>query len=433
MFFARVTAMVFLLFGGVNVLMLWGLHRQWWRYPGVRRASWIVPLVGVAFSGLWALTRTSGLESLSPVIGIILSFLFVTTLMLTAALPFSGLALTLERVIRRLWRKDRKGEQREGEMVPAGSVSGSDLSVTSGPEERVDLRRRSLVTAGATILPMIAVGSSAGGVVGATRGYTYTPVELRYPDLHPDLDGLKILHISDLHLGYYITLDDLEELLIGAEAHRPDLVTVTGDLSDDMTVYHDALRMIDGLKPRHGTYASLGNHEYYRGIREVMAAFERGPVPLLLESGTTVKVGRGEIWVGGADDPVGGERREGIGDNDVFLAKSVAEALDGAPSEAFHMMLTHRPEGFDPAAAAGLDLTLAGHTHAGGQMGWNGRSFVETFFGIGKYMWGLYEKNDGASKLYTSAGAGHWLPFRLGVPREVPVYTLRRGRIVSRG
>lgn len=419
MFLVRVTAIVFLLFGGINALMLWGLHRQWWRYPYVRRAAWIVPLVGLAFSGLWALTKVAGLDLLHPMIGVILSFLFVSTMMLTVALPFSGLALTMERIIRWLWRKDRRGEAAADEHPPP--------DVTESPEEKVDLGRRSLVTAGATFLPLLAVGSSAAGVIGSTRGYTFTPVELFYPGLHPDLDGFRILQISDLHLGFYITLDDLEELLIGAGPYRPDLVTVTGDLSDDLAVFYDALRMIDQLKPKYGTFATLGNHEYYRGIREVLQAYERGPIPLLVSQGASVKVGGGEIYVGGADDPVGGERRRGVEDNERFLHQSVTTAIDGAPSDAFHLMLTHRPEGFDPAAGLDVDLTLAGHTHAGGQMGWNGRSFVETWLGLGKYMWGLYEQNGGASKLYTSAGAGHWLPFRLGVPREVPVYTVRRG------
>jgi predicted MPP superfamily phosphohydrolase len=74
------------------------------------------------------------------------------------------------------------------------------------------------------------------------------------------------------------------------------------------------------------------------------------------------------------------------------------------------------------AARNGVQLTLAGHTH-GGQIGFNGRSLLYTI-NPEKYMWGLYEKGD--DKLYVSAGAGHWFPYRIGCPAEIPLYVLRR-------
>ncbi len=406
------SAVIFLVFGGLLALLLRTLHVQWWkRSPRLRRATWLVPLAGIGLTALWALAQVLETDWLMAGAGFIVSFLFVSFLMLTVALPLSGMILSVERFVRWVRRKD------------IGDDDDADSDATEKTPE-IDLGRRSVITAGATALPLIAIGSSATGVIASTSDFTFSEHTLRYPGLHPDLEGLKILHISDLHLGYYVRLDDLEELLIGAEKYRPDLVVVTGDLTDDLSVVGEAIGMIDQLKPTHGTVATLGNHEYYTGITEILRAYDRGPVPLLVNRGSSLKIGGAEIYIGGADDPASGGRR--YDDKERFLRRAVEESLDGAPSDAFHLMLTHRPEGFDAAAANGLDLTLAGHTHAGGQMGWNGRSFVETFFGMGKYMWGLYEKNDGASKLYTSAGAGHWLPFRLGVPREVPVYTLKR-------
>ena len=86
-------------------------------------------------------------------------------------------------------------------------------------------------------------------------------------------------------------------------------------------------------------------------------------------------------------------------------------------------MMSHRTSGFDYSAAQGNDLTLAGHTH-GGQIGFNGRSLL-TSLNPERYMRGLYER--GGSKLYVSAGAGHWFPYRLGCPPEIPTYVLTSG------
>ena len=80
------------------------------------------------------------------------------------------------------------------------------------------------------------------------------------------------------------------------------------------------------------------------------------------------------------------------------------------------------PEGFDPAAKAGVDLTLSGHTH-GGQIGFNGKSAFEPLWPDG-YLWGGYRR--GASSLYTTAGFGDWFPFRLGCPSEAPLLVLKR-------
>jgi uncharacterized protein len=85
--------------------------------------------------------------------------------------------------------------------------------------------------------------------------------------------------------------------------------------------------------------------------------------------------------------------------------------------------MSHRPDAFDHAAVRGIDLTLAGHTH-GGQIGMFGRSVFESYWPE-RYLWGRYERN--GSQLYTSAGVGHWFPFRLGCPPEAPVIELTRG------
>lgn len=441
------------LFGAVNALLIWILHRQWWRLRAVRHAVWLFPVTGLLADGLWILSAYLESDIGLSVFSVIVSLFLVLSLALTISLPFSGAALTLERLI--LWavrfgkRQMRKREEKKDSSgfeggpaivspaiaAPAVPVNGSDGKQHEDVKRAgtVDSTRRSLITIGAAAIPAFAVGSGAYGVLRSGASVVFTPQDMFFPDLHPDLDGFRILHISDLHLGPCISLDSLEDLLTEAERFPTDMVLVSGDTADDLTMLPDALRMIAQRPADHGTYASLGNHEYYRGIGEVLRTFDTGPVPLLVDAGHRVDVGRTGLYLGAADDPAAmGRGLRGEAGKEEFLRKSVEQAFDGAPSDDFHLLMTHRPEGFDAAAELGIPLSVAGHTHGGMQLGWNGRSLVETWFGMGKYMWGHYQQNGGASQLYTSAGAGHWFPFRLGIPREVPIYTLRRGSVPSR-
>lgn len=419
----------------VIFLLTWTLHRQWWRIGGVRRALWVAPLVVLSTIGLWALAAYLRWELPESIFGYLSATFAVVTIALVIALPFSGLALTLERITlavqRRLQRKSNRGDQLpKGETLLAidrGSDSdkvnvNANVNVNvnanvNANDHLVDHGRRSVITIGAAAFPLIAVGAGVTGIFQSGGRVRMPEVTLTWKDLPPSLVGLRILHLSDIHLGYYHNLDDLEAIMLEAERHRPDLVLVTGDISDDLSMLPGALRIIDGLKAPLGTFASLGNHEYYRGIRDVLSAIDKGPIPLLRNSGQSVKVGSAAIHISGADDPAA---THGVTTAD-FLRRTVDAALDGAPSNVFHILMSHRPKGFNEAAKQGIDLTLSGHTHGGIQIGFAGRSVLEPWYPE-EYFWGHYRK--GNSQLYTSGGVGHWFPFRLGCPPEAPIYIL---------
>jgi predicted MPP superfamily phosphohydrolase len=133
-----------------------------------------------------------------------------------------------------------------------------------------------------------------------------------------------------------------------------------------------------------------------------------------------VQVGQAKLFVGGADDPV-----HLAGDIEGRLGPSIARAAEGSGPSDFRLLLCHRPEGFGPAIAHGFDLTLSGHTH-GGQLGLFGRSLFERLYPDTGW-WGTYERarpGRGPARLYTTSGFGHWFPFRLGCPTEMPVLVL---------
>ena len=137
-----------------------------------------------------------------------------------------------------------------------------------------------------------------------------------------------------------------------------------------------------------------------------------------MNEGLTVPVGAATLYLGGVDDP----RFLRSPASYAQLRNSVEQAVSASPSDAFTVLLSHRSQALDYAAPTGTDLILAGHTH-GFQLGMAGRSFFEPFFPE-RYIWGHYEK--GRTQLYTTAGVGHWLPFRFGCPPEAPIITLHR-------
>jgi predicted MPP superfamily phosphohydrolase len=307
---------------------------------------------------------------------------------------------------------------------------------TDAPHERTRpgrVSRRALIRAGTASLPAMAALTGVRGLAGGRERPRVRVVPIGYEDLHPDLDGLRILQLSDLHLGACAGLEDLAEgLRTAIRAQRPDLIVLTGDLADDPRLIPGALELAARAGARHGVFASLGNHEYLHDIHVTRPHYDASGVPLLVSTGRTLSIGRARLFIGGADDPV-----HMSGDIAGMLHPSITRASAHSPAEAdFRLLLCHRPEGFGPAADAGFDLTLSGHTH-GGQLGVFGRSILEKLR-PGTGWWGLYtrKRSDRAalrsklasspSRLYTTSGFGHWFPFRVGCPTEMPVLVLQR-------
>ncbi|WP_437806464.1 metallophosphoesterase [Sorangium sp. So ce1078] len=286
------------------------------------------------------------------------------------------------------------------------------------PAPATAISRRALVRASLSILPASAAGAGVRGLASAPEAPRVPLVRMRFRDLHPDLAGLRILHLSDLHLGVARHVEDLEALLARVAPLAPDLIVLTGDVADDLGQLEAALDVLHLYRPRLGIFASLGNHEYLNRIERTRPIYEASRVELLVDRGVTLLAGSARIHIAGADDPVVWDRDQ----VETFLERSVARCREQAPEGAFRLLLCHRPEGFAPAARHGFHLTLAGHTH-GGQVGLFGRSAFQAFF-PDLHLWGAYRR--GESRLYTTSGFGHWFPFRLGCPTEAPIIELAR-------
>lgn len=370
------------------------LH-AWWHKPLVQRAHKWLPIFGLFAATIWTLGTV-----LQNYVLIMLGAAPVVVLLISASTYLAALPLAI--LIHALHIRNYKSSpQRKHE----------DASVPR-------LNRRAFLRRSAAALPVFSVMSGWTGVADSFETVRIPQFTFKFPTLPSALHGLKICQLSDMHLGYFRGLRDMEQLFEKIVAHRPDLVLVTGDIADDLALLPDILRMLAALKPPHGVYASLGNHEYYRGIKTVRKHFEASTIPLLCSAGVAVPVKDATLFLGGADDPSRSRRTN----FDIFFPQTVEAAVAHAPHDSFRILMSHRPNGFYTAAELGVPLTLAGHTH-GAQIGYNGRSVFE-LRGQQHLLWGHYRRK--ASQLYTTCGVGHWFPFRLGCPPEAPMLVLER-------
>lgn len=390
-FFIVFVSVFILIFGLIQLLLLRRLNRIWWEKKWIRRAAYSLPVIGVVSMILVGLAEYHRIGWLSAVASPLTVLGVVLEVALMFSLPFSGVFHLIERLL----SKRRKAVQ---------------------PETVVDHRRRMFLQGAAAAVPLVSIGTGLRGIERAYESARVKPMTIRVAGLPAGLNGLRILQLSDLHLGHYVTLKNLEDVVSHARAFSPDIVLVTGDVSDDLQVLPVALSLIADLKPRLGCYAILGNHEYFRGIKEVRSIFSQSPIPLLVNECLVVGVGDTDFLLGGIDDPV--RLSEFSGD---FFKRSIDTTFSGAPANTFTVLMSHRPDAFPHAAERSIPFTLAGHTH-GGQIGFAGRSLLETSFPH-SFLWGEYTIDD--FRLYTTCGAGHWFPFRLGCPAEAPLIDLR--------
>jgi predicted MPP superfamily phosphohydrolase len=253
----------------------------------------------------------------------------------------------------------------------------------------------------------------AYGVLIRRRWYHVVERPVEVVGLDARLEGLRIAHLSDLHIG---TLTPRSWGLAWAESangRHPDLAVVTGDMVTSGTDFHgDVADVIGALRATHGVFASMGNHDYFgnEGDRLASRLGDRG-VHVLRNDGAIVHHRGAVVWLAAIDDTW--TRRDDL-----------AAAMRDRPAGATTVLLAHDPMRFDAAADAGADLVLAGHTH-GGQIAVPFFARFANLAFVYKYGLGFYRRR--RSVLYVHPGLGTTgPPMRLGVAPEVTILVLRR-------
>lgn len=232
--------------------------------------------------------------------------------------------------------------------------------------------------------------------------------EVLSPRIAPGLDGLKIAHLSDLHLRtgvkprrLHLAVEMLNEL-------GPDLVVLTGDYvcisSRPLPALTAALRQLSAP-----AYATLGNHDHWSGARKVRGALEQAGVEVLRNEHRALPSSRGTLHLVGLDDPITSHH-------------DPEQAFAGVPPGATTVVLSHDPESADYLHPYQPALILSGHTH-GGQVYFRRLTpFMARKIGR-KYLSGFFEVE--GALLYVSRGLGATLPLRFRAPAEVACLTLR--------
>jgi predicted MPP superfamily phosphohydrolase len=280
-------------------------------------------------------------------------------------------------------------------------------------------QRRMLVNTAGNLLVAAPFAVTGFGAFIQRTDFHVREVEIPIPGLPRDLHGLRILQLTDIHLGPFLSERDLERVIDESQNLRPHLAVITGDLISMADDPLDAcLRQVARLRPDAGILGCMGNHEVYARVERYTA-----------EQGARVGIdflrGRARaLRFGGSNLNIAGVDYQRIADRDTYLNGAERMIVPGA----VNVMLSHNPDVFPAATRQGYDLTISGHTH-GGQVAveilsqnLNIARFVTPFV-YGRY--DLKRPSGAAAALYVSRGIGTiGIPVRFGAPPEISLLRL---------
>ena len=257
-------------------------------------------------------------------------------------------------------------------------------------------------------VPVVLAGSVLAVAIGAAaalRGPRVERVDIPFAGLHPDLNGFRIVQISDLHVGPNIGRRYVERVVELSRSLDPDIVVLTGDIVDGTLA--KLAEHVAPLGHLENAYFILGNHDCYSGAEAWMTHFRALGMTVLANSHVVIPKGRARLLIGGLVDPAYRRARPQI---------EVTDAAD------FKLLLAHNPRLAPIGEKAGFDLQLSGHTHGGQFFPWTlAVRLVHT-----PHVWGVSKQ--GAMTVYVSAGTGTWgPPVRFGTNPELTLIRLVKG------
>lgn len=243
--------------------------------------------------------------------------------------------------------------------------------------------------------------------------FEIVPVEITIPGLDPSFDNYRIVHITDIHLGQWISTDRLNGVMDLVNQQDPDMVAITGDfvsyaidhLIDDLT------NSLKKLQPKDASLAVLGNHDHWLGAGKIRNVLEKSGIIDVSNDIYTLERGDALLHMAGVDS--------------VMLNKHRLDLVMGKlPSSGPAILLAHEPDFADISATTGrFSLQISGHSHGGQFMIPGIGTFIRGSHFL-KYPIGKYQVGDMVQ--YTNRGLGtniFWL--RINCPPEITVIHLK--------
>lgn len=240
-----------------------------------------------------------------------------------------------------------------------------------------------------------------------------THVRVPMPNLPPDLEGLRVVQFSDVHLGPYMHAPFLRWVVHTIMAQSPDLIVFTGDMvSRDQDADPVMAQILAGLQAPLGVWGVLGNHDHWANPDRTHAFIERHtPVRILRNAAVPLRVGSATLYLVGVDDAWVG-------------ADDADRAFADVPDDAVRLVLMHEPDAIEWLPVTPRTLQLSGHSHGGQvRLPLLGPPLLP-YLGR-KYDAGLYRVDGGW--LYTNRGLGVIAPpIRFNCRPEITVFELTR-------
>jgi len=279
------------------------------------------------------------------------------------------------------------------------------------PSRNFQPERRALLTASASVLCAAPIAALSAGII-IRKDFQVQEMDLKFPNLPKDLRGLRLLQISDIHIGDYFSAADLRRVVDACNGLRADLAFVTGDLiTTKFDPLDSCLLELKRLRSASGIWGCLGNHEQHQKIEDdtTKRALQAG-IHFLRQEAVQLGFGQSKLNLVGVDH----QRAR------MPYLQHINELVS---PDLFNLLLSHNPAVFPIAARQGFQLTLAGHTH-GGQiniaLAGENLNIADL---VTPYTKGFYKLAE--SSLYVNSGLGTiGVPVRLGAPPEITLIRL---------
>ena len=237
---------------------------------------------------------------------------------------------------------------------------------------------------------------------------TVERVRIKLKRLPKNLEGFRIVHLSDIHHSPFTSLEHISRAVEIANELQPDMFVLTGDFVSHEAGYAEPMAEVMGkLKSEFGTFACLGNHDHRTDPTLITDNLRAANIRVLINEGFRLRARNAAFWLCGVDDYLNGK-------------PDLRAALRGSFPDEMKLLLAHNPKSIYGAARANVDLMLSGHTH-GGQI----RLRVEEkkILPRRKSASGLYRRKE--THMYITRGIGTVvLPVRFGCPPEISLLEL---------